>query len=56
MERKKIKKTIKKEINNPCIICGKEVIWGKNGCPIIDKKSEIGILFGSWKGMKHYNC
>jgi len=39
-----------------CMICGKKVVWGKNGCPVVNKGSEMSVLFGSYKGMVHYNC
>lgn len=46
----------KNKIKNPCTICGKEVLWGQDGCPVVNKGSEIGVLFGSWKEMRHYDC
>lgn len=52
----KTKTKKQKQIENPCMICGKEVSWGKDGCPVVDKGSEMGVLFGSWKGMRHYYC
>lgn len=45
-----------KQIKNPCITCGKDVKWGKDGCPVVSKGSEMGVLFGSFIGMKHYKC
>lgn len=29
---------------------------GKNGCPIVSKGNEMGVLFGNWEYMIHYNC
>lgn len=43
------------EIKNPCLICGKEVVWGQDGCPVVDNVN-IGVLFGNWRGMQHYDC
>lgn len=53
-----MKNTPKKEkqIENPCMICGKKVNWGKDGCPVVDEGREMGVLFGQWKGMQHYKC
>jgi hypothetical protein len=37
---------VKTEKNNPCIVCGKEVIWGINGSPVLGlaKKAYIHDL------------
>lgn len=51
----KVKKK-KKQVENPCKVCGKEVRWGQDGCPVVSKGNELGVLFGSWKYMLHYKC
>lgn len=40
-----------------CIVCGKAVILGVNGCPMIRKGQEmLALLGGGWEYMKHYAC
>jgi hypothetical protein len=46
----------KRKIKNPCVVCGKEVRWGIDGCPIVEKGKEFETLLGGLKGMKHYDC
>ena len=46
----------KRKIKNPCSVCGKEVRWGIDGCPIVEKGKEFETLLGGLKGMKHYDC
>jgi len=45
-----------KKIKNPCSICGKQVRWGIDGCPIVEKGKEFDVLLGGVKGMIHYDC
>jgi hypothetical protein len=49
-------KTKKRKIKNPCSVCGKEVRWGIDGCPIVEKGKEFETLLGGVKGMKHHEC
>jgi hypothetical protein len=47
----------KKTVNNPCVVCGKEVRWGVNGCPMVRKGQEMmALMGGGWEYMKHYKC
>ena len=46
-----------KEIEFPCKICGKEVRWGMDGCPVVKRDSNlISVLFGQYDYMVHYEC
>lgn len=34
----------KRKIKNPCVVCGNEVRWGIDGCPIVEKGKEFETL------------
>jgi hypothetical protein len=38
------------------MVCGKKVVWGRDGRPFMSDGLETGALFGAWIGMKHYHC
>jgi len=42
-------------VTNPCVVCGKTVKWGDNGCPLV-KKADISVLLGKNEGFIHYDC
>ncbi len=50
MKEKKVK-----TITNPCVVCGKTVKWGDNGCPLVNK-ADISVLLGKNEGFIHYDC
>ena len=41
-----------------CDKCGKQVKgWGEDGCPVVAKGNDMGLLFGgAIEGWRHYNC
>ncbi len=41
-----------------CDKCGKPVKgWGEDGCPVVAKGNELGVLFGGGiEGWRHYDC
>lgn len=39
-----------------CVVCGKAVTWGVDGCPIVYKGQEMLVLSGGWEFVKHYAC
>lgn len=40
-----------------CDKCEKEIKgWGIDGCPVVAKGNEIGVIFGMVSGWRHYNC
>ena len=42
---------------DPCMVCGKPVRWGVDGCPVVRPgQGMMALLGGGWLGMKHYDC
>ena len=53
-----MKSKSKKPEKIPCMVCGKPVRWGVNGCPVVKPGQEmIAVLMGQGIiGYKHYTC
>ena len=55
-KKDKVENPTSTKVEDPCIVCGKQVNWGVDGCPIAEKGKEMQAFMGDHKGMIHYAC